>query len=79
MLYLLVPFFPYSIFFPILFFFLPYIFSDLLTPSFLPAISLDNDSYWLSVFNYKYLKWIRYNWASSVSINKKQLINLHPK
>ena len=34
--------------------------------------SFDNDSYWLPVFNYKCLNWIRYNWVSSVSINRKQ-------
>ena len=37
---------------------------------FFPAISLDNDFFWLPVFNYKCLKCIRYNWVSSVSMNK---------
>ena len=48
------------------------IFSDLMTPSFFPVISLHNNYYWPPVFNYKSVKWIRYNWVPSVSMNKKQ-------
>ena len=44
---------------------------------FFRAISLNNYSYWLPVFNFKCLKWIRYKWVSSASVNKNnQLISI---